>query len=145
MNIEKGIHRLGTVFGVLLGLFLSFWISIFCGIGSFGYFEKEHHDVKVREFWEVIKESSEERVKKESTFDFSLYDDDSRNETENTPVDESTKDLIDRWLQVYLPTTGVVILTSLLSFLTGLYLMKGMAKTINWVIEGFKKEQKASL
>lgn len=119
MNIEKGITRIGTVIGVILGCYFTLiLLACFTHDGTFDYFEDKYKKkYYLGTFWP---EEDTEFLHGEEIY------------RENSPS---------KFLYVYLPNVGIGLLAVVAPFLLGFYGTKGVTGTLNWVIRGFREKQ----
>ncbi|QLH35256.1 MAG: hypothetical protein HWD61_03130 [Parachlamydiaceae bacterium] len=170
MGLEKGISRIGTVSGVIFGIFFSLVVTAYSfEVGLFNYFfnqnsrqnplaglyvdnfvadnfmDKTNFDYEGakqagysdEEINKYLASTKEEKTESNLPPGYELVED----EPENHPnFDNRSLQLqLTNIFSVYLPTFFIVILVVLISFILGLYGVKGVAKTINWVINGFRE------
>lgn len=119
MSLEKGISRMGTALGVVVGTCLAFTAISACFLfGAFDYLKDQY---KSEYFEEVLDPFAKYRVTyKEPTYAIK----------ENAPSTIT---------YIYIPNIGIGLLATSLTFLTGLYSVKGITGTINWIIRGFRE------
>lgn len=144
MSLEKGISRLGTVFGVIFGLFLSL-VVLFCSfeLGLFNYIFDRHNEKTYQKQDRLNGDYVDDFVADDFQPDFQPG---VRFLSQQPPIQQKLCEVIERprlsatdLVFSDFPTFIMAILVVFIPFMLGLYGVKGIAKTFNWVVNGFRE------
>ncbi|WP_041941972.1 hypothetical protein [Waddlia chondrophila] len=120
MNLEKGISRIGIVFGVICGctlIFLAWKTDLYFNLLSHFDFKYEENHTHLYNTGEIVEISGFKILRQ---------------------IRITNEDAPSKLMHIVLPKVGTVLGVSIALFLSGFYLIKGVFETINWVIRGFR-------